>query len=142
MHPSLSPRELDQDPVLPSECNAVPWQPTYGEGLETGGRIPQAPRQSLIRQLFFKALKQNLKIKTFVGTSANALKIQIWTALVAMLILKYLQLKARYGWSLSNLVAFAADESVHPSRSLGLDRSPFEEPPPLPQLVQLATSWS
>jgi hypothetical protein len=35
---------------------------------------------------------------------ANALHIQIWTALIALLILKYLQLKARFGWSLSNLV--------------------------------------
>lgn len=40
-------------------------------------------------ELFFKALKQNLKIKTFVGTSANTLKTQVWTALIAMLILKY-----------------------------------------------------
>ena len=56
-------------------------------------------------ELFFKALKQNLKIKTFVGTSANAVKIQIWTALITMLILKYLQLKSRYNWSLSNLVS-------------------------------------
>jgi len=56
-------------------------------------------------ELFFKALKQNLKIKTFVGTSANAVKVQIWTALIAMLILRYLQLKSRYGWSLSNLIA-------------------------------------
>lgn len=56
-------------------------------------------------ELFFKALKQNLKIKTFVGTSANAVKIQIWTALIAMLILRYLQLKSRYPWSLSNLIA-------------------------------------
>ena len=56
-------------------------------------------------ELFFKALKQNLKVKTFVGTSANALKIQVWTALIAMLILKYLQLKSSFGWSLSNLVA-------------------------------------
>lgn len=56
-------------------------------------------------ELFFKALKQNLRVKTFVGTSANALKVQIWTALIAILVLKYLQLKARYGWSLSNLVA-------------------------------------
>ena len=38
-------------------------------------------------ELFFKVLKQNLKIKTFVGTSANALKVQVWTALIAMLIL-------------------------------------------------------
>lgn len=56
-------------------------------------------------ELFFKALKQNLKIKTFVGTSPNAVKIQIWTALIAMLLLRYLQLISRFGWSLSNLVA-------------------------------------
>jgi hypothetical protein len=56
-------------------------------------------------EIFFKALKQNLKIKTFVGTSANAVKIQIWTALIAMLILRLLQLRAQLKWSLSNLVA-------------------------------------
>jgi hypothetical protein len=57
-------------------------------------------------ELFFKALKQNLKIKTFVGTSQNALYIQIWTALIAMLLIKFLQFKSKFGWSLSNLVAF------------------------------------
>jgi hypothetical protein len=56
-------------------------------------------------EIFFKALKQNLKIKTFVGTSANAVKIQIWTALIAMLILRFLQLRSQFQWSLSNLVA-------------------------------------
>jgi hypothetical protein len=56
-------------------------------------------------ELFFKALKQNLKIKTFVGTSPNAVKIQIWTALIAMLILRLLQLRSKLNWSLSNLVA-------------------------------------
>jgi len=56
-------------------------------------------------ELFFKALKQNLRVKTFVGTSANALHTQIWTALIALLLLKYLQIKATFGWSLSNLVA-------------------------------------
>lgn len=56
-------------------------------------------------EMFFKALKQNLKVKTFVGTSANALKIQIWTALITMLLLKYLKFKSRAGWALSNLVA-------------------------------------
>jgi hypothetical protein len=57
-------------------------------------------------EVFFKALKQNLKVKTFVGTSENALYIQIWTALIAMLLIKYLQFKSRFAWSLSNLVAF------------------------------------
>jgi hypothetical protein len=56
-------------------------------------------------ELFFKALKQRLKVKTFVGTSENAVKTQIWTALIAMLLLKFLQLKSSYGWSLSNLAA-------------------------------------
>jgi hypothetical protein len=56
-------------------------------------------------EVFFRALKQNLKIKTFVGTSANAVKIQIWTALITMLLLRFLQIKSRFNWSLSNLVA-------------------------------------
>jgi len=57
-------------------------------------------------ELFFKALKQNLRIKTFVGTTENALYIQIWTALIAMLLIKFMQFKAAIAWSLSNLVAF------------------------------------
>jgi hypothetical protein len=56
-------------------------------------------------ELFFKALKQNLRIKTFVGTSQNAVLIQIWTALISILILKYLKAKSKAKWSLSNLVA-------------------------------------
>jgi len=55
--------------------------------------------------LFVKALKQNLKIKTFIGTSDNAVKTQIWAALIAMLLLCYLQWTSRFGWSLANLVA-------------------------------------
>jgi hypothetical protein len=54
---------------------------------------------------FFKALKQNLKVRTFVGTSRNALLTQIWTALIAILMLKILALKSRLGWSLSTLAA-------------------------------------
>jgi hypothetical protein len=54
---------------------------------------------------FFRALKQTLHIKTFVGTSENAVKTQIWTALIAMLLLKFMQLKASWAWSLSNLAA-------------------------------------
>jgi hypothetical protein len=67
--------------------------------------IAEIYRQRWQIELFFKAIKQNLRIKTFVGTSANALKIQVWTALIAILLLKYLQLRARCGWSLSRLVA-------------------------------------
>jgi len=56
-------------------------------------------------EIFFKALKQNLCIRTFVGTSENAVKTQIWISLIAILLLKYLQLRSTYAWSLSNLAA-------------------------------------
>jgi IS4 transposase len=80
-------------------------------------------------ELFFKALKQNLKIKTFVGTSANALKVQVWTALIAMLLLKYLQLRSRFAWSLSNLVALLRmNLFTHRELWAWLDH-PFEGPP-------------
>jgi hypothetical protein len=56
-------------------------------------------------ELFFRSLKQLLKIKSFLGTTANAVQIQIWTALTAMMVLRYLQLRSTFPWSLSNLVA-------------------------------------
>lgn len=56
-------------------------------------------------ELFFKALKQNLKIKTFVGTSENALRIQIWTALLAMLLLRRLHHLSRAAWSFAGMAA-------------------------------------
>ena len=88
-------------------------------------------------ELFFKALKQNLKIKTFVGTSANALKTQVWTALIAMLILKYLQLKAKFGWSLSNLVALLRmNLFTHRDLWAWID-CPIEESPPIVKSRQL-----
>ena len=80
-------------------------------------------------ELFFKALKQNLKIKTFVGTSANAVKTQIWTALISMLLLRYLQLTSRFGWSLSNLVALLRmNLFTHRDLMAWLDK-PFVTPP-------------
>jgi hypothetical protein len=56
-------------------------------------------------EIFFKTIKQHLKIKTFVGTSPNALKIQIWTALISILLLKYLKHRSKSGISMSNMVA-------------------------------------
>jgi len=87
-------------------------------------------------ELFFKALKQNLRVKTFVGTSANALHIQIWTALIALLLLKFLQLKARFGWSLSNLVALLRmNLFVYRDLWTWLDE-PYTAPPLLLEPVQ------
>jgi hypothetical protein len=57
-------------------------------------------------EVFFKQIKQNLKIKSFIGTSENAVMIQIWTAMLAMLILMVLKSKAKFAWNLSNMVVF------------------------------------
>jgi transposase len=99
-------------------------------------------RQRWQIELFFKALKQNLRIKTFVGTSANALQIQIWTALIALLLLKYLQLRARFGWSLSNLAALLRQQLfVYRDLFAWIDE-PFHPPPLLdPAAEQLMLSW-
>jgi len=81
-------------------------------------------------ELFFKALKQHLTIKTFVGTSANAVKIPIWTALITMLLLRYLQLSSRFGWSLATLVALLRmNLFTHRDLMAWLDQ-PFTTPPP------------
>jgi Domain of unknown function (DUF4372)/Transposase DDE domain len=87
-------------------------------------------------ELFFKALKQNLRVKTFVGTSPNALHIQIWTALIALVVLKYLQLKARFGWSLSNLVALLRMNLLVYRDLWTWLNDPFASPPQLAAPVQ------
>ena len=104
--------------------------------LETkdGRSIAQIYKSRWQIELLFKALKQNLRVKTFVGTSANALQIQIWTALIALLLLKYLQLRARFGWSLSNLVALLRQQLfVYRELWAWIDH-PFQPPPLLANL--------
>lgn len=97
-------------------------------------------------EIFFKTIKQNLKIKTFVGTSANALMIQIWTALISILVLKYLKFKSTFSWSLSNLVAMLR-YNLFTYRDLWqwID-SPYETPAIVPDAEQLslklAHSWT
>jgi hypothetical protein len=82
---------------------------------------------------FFRSLKQTLRIKTFVGTSANALKIQIWTALIAILLFKYLQLQSSFGWSLSNLVAMLRQQLFIYRDIWTWLNHPFDPPPALEQ---------
>jgi hypothetical protein len=96
-------------------------------------------------ELFFKALKQTLKIKTFVGTSANAVRTQVWTALIAMLVLKYLQLKAKFSWSLSNLAALLRQQLFFYRDLYAWLDDPFQAPPTLAGVhsdaQQLAIWW-
>jgi len=51
-------------------------------------------------ELFFKCIKQQLKVKSFVGTSQNALLSQLWVALITYLLLSYLKFKSKFSWSI------------------------------------------
>jgi DDE family transposase/uncharacterized protein DUF4372 len=88
-------------------------------------------------ELFFKALKQSLRIKTFVGTSANAVMIQIWTALLAMLVVKYLQLRSSFAWSLSNLIALLRHQLFVYRDLMAWLNAPFQPPPEVTLVEQL-----
>lgn len=78
-------------------------------------------------EIFFREIKQLLHIKTFIGTSENAVKVQIWTALITILILKALKATAKFSWHLSNLVAFIRlNLFVKIGLQLWLDK-PYEE---------------
>ena len=85
-------------------------------------------------ELFFKALKQSCKVKTFVGTSANALKTQIWTALIAMLLVKILHMKSTFGWHLSNFMVLLRQQLfVYRDLWKWID-DPFQAPETTPPL--------
>ena len=84
-------------------------------------------------EIFFREIKQLLHIKSFIGISENAVMIQIWSALITILVLKTLKAMAKFSWHLSNLVAFIRlNLFVKINLQQWLDK-PFEEshdPPP------------
>jgi IS4 transposase len=92
-------------------------------------------------ETFFKTLKQNLKIKTLVGTRHNALFIQIWTALIAILLFMYLQFQTTLSWSLSTLVALLRyNLFTYRDRWLWINL-PFEVPVIAPQGVMIPLTF-
>lgn len=87
-------------------------------------------------EIFFREIKQLLHIKSFIGTSKNAVMIQIWTALITILVLKYLKELSKYGWRLSNLVAFIRlNLFVKIDLQKWLDR-PFDDDVPIAKKVR------
>jgi hypothetical protein len=92
-------------------------------------------------EIFFKTLKQHLNVKTFVGTSQNALQIQIWTALIALLLLRWLQHLAHMSWSFSNLASMFRLNLFTYRNLKEWILQPFGTPPEeeaKPEIVQLA----
>jgi IS4 transposase len=110
--------------VIELITNQFNWSPnTIGELYKSRWQV----------EIFFRDIKQLLHIKSFIGTSENAVMIQIWTALITILILKALKAQSRFDWYLSNLVAFIRlNLFVKIDLQKWLDK-PFEEhiePPP------------
>ena len=95
----------------------------------TAETISEIYRERWNIELFFKAIKQNLKIKTFVGTSENAVMTQVYTALISILLLKFLQLKSTFRWSLSNLVALLRMNLFTQKNLWEWINNPFGQPP-------------
>ncbi len=56
-------------------------------------------------ELFFKTMKQHLQVKKFLGTSVNAVKAQVWVALIAYLLMMALKFQSRLGWSTPMIMA-------------------------------------
>ena len=88
-------------------------------------------------EIFFKTLKQNLKIKTFIGTTENALRIQIWTAILALVLLKWLHYLSRASWSFSNLASLLRLNLFSYRDLKQWLQHPFETPPIAPSHQQL-----
>ncbi len=55
-------------------------------------------------ELFFKAIKQNLKLKAFLGRSRNAIQTQIWIAMIAYLLVSFAQHLGKTGWTVQRLL--------------------------------------
>jgi len=92
-------------------------------------------------ELFFKALKQNLKIKTFIGTSENALRIQIWTALIAMLLLRWLHHLSKAQWSFSNLASMLRLNLFTYRDLMAWLDDPFQTPPEISSPEQFTLNF-
>jgi len=85
-------------------------------------------------ELFFKWIKQNLKIKAFLGTSENAVMTQIMAALCVYLLLAYLKFKSKLGKSLQQIIRLLQLNLFARRSLLTLLRPPDNAALPPPQL--------
>jgi len=89
--------DKENDQTLHLLTNQLSW---------TADTISQLYKARWDIEVFFKHIKQLFRVKTFVGTSANAVRIQLWCAMIAILLITYLKRQAKYPWHLSNLISF------------------------------------
>ena len=112
----------------------------------TAQQIADLYRKRWQIELFFKKLKQNLKIKSFIGTSENAVMTQIWTAAVATLLIEILRRIARYHWSFSRLLKFVRlNLLTYKKLDVWINRPDFriqkQSPPKTQRQMELNFDW-
>ena len=97
-YPYLLRRIRGKDPetgkIIVISTNHLDWSPQT---------IAQIYKDRWQIEIFFKSLKQQLNVKSFVGTSKNALLSQLWIALISYLMLPYLKFKSKFKWSIYTL---------------------------------------
>lgn len=90
-------------------------------------------------ELFFKWIKQNLKIKSFVSTSKNAVMTQIWIALCVYLLLAFLKLQSKLDKSMQQILRLLHLNLIEKRELMSLLRGdpPDEKLPNTNQMVLL-----
>lgn len=91
-------------------------------------------------ELFFKCIKQNLKIKSFVGTSKNAVLTQIWIAMCTYLLLAWIKFNSGIDRSLQQMIRLLQLNLFDRRDLLSLWRGDPPEPPDGPQQMRLRLS--
>ena len=91
-------------------------------------------------ELFFKWIKQNLKVKSFVGTSRNAVLTQLWIAVCMYLLVCYVKFLSRGGWNLVGILRLL-QLNLFERRSLDLLGNKTQDPPTCPQ-TEMKFAWS
>jgi hypothetical protein len=86
-------------------------------------------------ELFFKWIKQNLKIKTFLGTTSNAVLTQVWIALCVYLMLAYLKFKAKLGSSMQQILRLLQLNLFARRDLIELFKPPLTQHPVSPQIL-------
>ena len=89
-------------------------------------------------ELFFKWIKQNLKIKTFLGTSKNAVLSQIWVAMIYTLLLAYIKFQTKSSFSILKLSRVFSESLFfrrHLIDLLGLSPPNCQKTPAFSQLI-------
>ncbi len=89
----------------------------------------------LLIELFFKWIKQNLKVKTFLGTFCNAILTQLWIALCVYLLLSFLKFKAKLGTPISQILRLLQLNLFDKRKIMDILKPPYDNQQPVsPQL--------